>query len=104
MKKLFLLVRNDLDKGAQVVQTAHAVHGLSGKNSEFTTGGICNAVCFKVFNLQALMELAQKLKDKFGEKDSYCFCEPDRKNEMTAIAVYANHEDMVNITEGLYLL
>jgi hypothetical protein len=104
MKKLFLLVRNDLDKGAQVVQTAHAVHGLSGKSQEFTTGGICNAVCFKVFNLQALTELAQKLENKQETKDSYCFHEPDRKNEMTAIAVYADHEAMVNITEGLYLL
>lgn len=77
--KLYVLVRADLSKSQQAVQAGHAVAELclNGCLKEWENGAL---VYLKVRNEEMLREWMKKLDAPKA------FYEPDRNNEMTAIA------------------
>ncbi len=100
MEKLYVLVRKDLPKSQQAVQGGHAVaeYLLRDRSSSWDNG--------------TLVYLAVKDEDElksWGEIfDIACawwagFREPDRNNELTAIATFLDKNEQ-NLIEDLRLL
>ena len=82
-KKLFILVREDLSKSQQAVQAGHAVaeYLLRGPATFWSNGTL---VYLGVKNEQELLYWGNKLNNFVG------FREPDRGNELTAVATEEN--------------
>ena len=85
-KKLYVLVRKDLDQTYRVVQGAHAIveYSLRGNQELYKEWNNSTVVFLGVRNEQALELWALKLVDR--SKPFTCFREPDLKEQMTAIA------------------
>jgi len=80
-QKLFVLVRNDLSRSQKAVQAGHAVAQFCIEQPGKWVNG--TLVYLKVADEKELDEwFGTKL---FGATRTF-FCEPDRDNEMTAIA------------------
>ena len=84
MKRLYVIVRDDLTKSQKTVQSIHAASEyLLKENGHGWSNG--TVVCLKVRNEFELNILTNKLKIK---KISYqTFLEPDLNNSLTAIAL-----------------
>jgi hypothetical protein len=89
MKKLYVVVRKDLNKSQQAVQAGHALaeHVLLNKHGCWDNGTL---VYLGARNEDELKSLTKKL-----EFDRIChttFCEPDIGNELTAVASLGNNK------------
>jgi len=90
-QKLFLVTRSDLPAGQQAIQAAHAFREFVDQYPEIDREWhkTSNYLILKaVPDEVALRKLVQKAEDR----DIKCsvFHEPDRQNEMTAIAIEPN--------------
>ena len=85
MLKLYILVRNDLSKSQQAVQAGHAVaeHLIKRPDTQWDNGTL---VYLKVRNEHELLTWHSKL-------DCIGFREPDRGDEMTALAIASTGEE-----------
>ncbi len=96
-KKMFVLVRKDLDPIYGGVQANHALaeYSLKGNKGLFEEWGNSTLVHLGVRNEGALKLWAHKLTDK--KKDWVGFEEPDLGNQMTAIACISEEETFKNL-------
>jgi hypothetical protein len=88
MLKLFLVTRRDLSPGQQAVQAAHALqefnHQHPGLAKEWYE--CSNTLAFlSVENEKALGVILRKARDRLTPISA--FREPDRQNELTALAI-----------------
>lgn len=86
--KLFLITREDLDPGQQAVQAAHALQEFNIQHAEAARAwhGESNTLAFlAVPNEKALHVLWRKARDRCIPVSG--FREPDRQNELTALAI-----------------
>jgi len=100
MKKLFVVVRTNLQKSSPAVQAGHAVAQfiLENPDSDWKNSHL---IYLKVRNLQDLKELHHWIQKSYPATTIVNFTEPDLNNELTAIAFY-NVSD--NIFANLRLL
>lgn len=93
-KKLYVLVRKDLPKSQQAVQGGHAVaEFLLRGPSEFWSNG--TLVYLGVRNENDLKVWGGTLGDHGHSVVS--FREPDRNNEVTALAVFGAGEELTSL-------
>jgi peptidyl-tRNA hydrolase len=86
--KLFLISRRDLSQGQQAVQAAHALTEFLLNHQELARDwyGRSNTLAFlSVADERALGVLLRKARDRFTPVSA--FREPDRQNELTALAI-----------------
>jgi len=84
--KLFLITRGDLSPGQQAVQAAHALQEynvLFPERAKSWHSGSNTLVLLQVLDEEALFVLATKM----SHLEIATFREPDRSQELTAIAV-----------------
>ncbi len=86
--KLYVVTRNDLSKPQQAVQSGHALAEFL--LNEETTWDNGTLVYLKVFNENELKRLTFNLG--CGNISFVGFKEPDRNNELTAIASLGSNE------------
>ncbi len=86
MKKLYIIVREDLDQGLLTAQACHAAAKFCLEHRELALdwGDDCNLIVLSVPSKEKLAELLYKLELR-GVKTSW-FREPDVGGELTAIA------------------
>lgn len=101
MKKLFLVTRRDLSEAQQAVQAAHALRQFGHEHPDvdrdwFETSNTLAFLC--VADEQALGVLHERAVDR--DVPVAAFREPDRANELTAIAIGPAGK---NLTKGLPL-
>jgi hypothetical protein len=85
--KLYVVTRNDLTKSQQAVQSGHALaEFLLTHNTNWTNGTL---VYLKVVNEVSLKDLTKELNNSNIAYVS--FKEPDRGDELTAIASLGNN-------------
>jgi len=118
MKKLYVLVRSDISKSQQAVQSCHAVAALMGR--ELWDTDQCgdeiwprqvdgwstlegHIVILKAKNEDMLKSWMDKV-DKITLYDCTVFHEPDLNNEMTALAVIDHDERLTDLFDKLPLL
>lgn len=87
-KKLFLITRRDLDFGQRAVQMAHALREFSEQHPE------ADKAWYATSNTLALLEVADEAaltalleQARWKGVEAAGFREPDRQNELTAIAL-----------------
>lgn len=86
--KIFLVTRADLDPGQQAVQAAHALQEFNIQHSNLARDWHekSNTLAFlAVPNEKALHALWRKARDRCIPTSG--FREPDRQNELTALAI-----------------
>ncbi len=86
--KLFLITRRDLDPGQQAVQAAHALQEFNIQHPDLARDwhGKSNILAFlSVEDERALGVLLRKARDRIVPVSA--FREPDRQNELTALAL-----------------
>jgi hypothetical protein len=86
--KLYLVTRRDLDPGQQAVQAAHALTEFMLHHPEVAKDwyGRSNTLAFlSVADERALGVLLRKARDRFTPVSA--FREPDRQDELTALAI-----------------
>ncbi len=95
MKKLYVVVRDDLSPSQKAVQAGHAVAEwlLKSKVSKDWANGIL--VYLKVNNSISLRNLMYRLYDK--DVNFTIFREPDIDNEATAIACLGSNKMFKNL-------
>jgi hypothetical protein len=95
MKRLYVVVRDDLTKSQKTVQSIHAASEyLLKENGHGWSNG--TVVCLKVRNEFELNILTNKLKK---ENINYrTFFEPDLNNSLTAIALVSENKMFDNLT------
>jgi peptidyl-tRNA hydrolase len=86
MKKLYIIVRADLEPGMQLAQACHATRQFAAEHPEldrtwFETSN--NLVALQVANEQALLDLIERANGLPVAP----FREPDLGNEVTAVAM-----------------
>lgn len=81
MKRLYVVVRNDLPPGLQLAQACHAVRAFTEDFPEADVGENLVALGAEPFRLAQLA-----LRACIGGLDCSYFFEPDLRNELTAIA------------------
>jgi hypothetical protein len=97
MEKLFVIVRSDLQPGAQIAQTAHALAEFAlAHPAEFGAWAAeqRNIVCLAIPNEAALADLLSLAQSKHVR--SARFREPDFGDELTAIALGEGAEKLVS--------
>ncbi|MDB4330159.1 hypothetical protein N9948_00330 [bacterium] len=82
VKKLFVVVRNDLTRSQKTVQAVHAAAEYLQKEKTDWDNGI--VVCLKVSDEKELVKLKEKIQEE--DRTIKCFYEPDLDNTLTAIA------------------
>ena len=93
MKRLYVLVRTDLDRSSSAVQAGHAVAQFMIEHPDCDWNN-SYLIFLKVNSLEQLMNWKSKLDAcELPERDSTLlkcsdFREPDLNNELTALAVY----------------
>lgn len=91
MEKLYVVVRADLQPGAQIAQSCHALSAFAVEHTELFYDwqiGSSNLVCLQIpdaFELAALLARADAMQVKASS-----FHEPDFDNELTAAAFEAD--------------
>jgi len=90
MKKLYVLVRKDLSKSQQAIQAGHAVaeYLLRGRLSSWDNGTLVYLAAENEKDLKSWGELFHIMS-----VDCVGFNEPDKNNELTAIAVLLDEEE-----------
>jgi hypothetical protein len=100
MKKLYVLVRKDLSKSQQAIQGGHAVaeYLLRGRSSSWDNGTLIYLAMHDEEDLRSWGEI-------FDIMGAWCvpFREPDRNNELTAIAVLLDKDEQ-KVVRDLRLL
>lgn len=94
--KLFLISRRDLDPGSQAVQAAHALTEFLLHHQEVAKDwhGRSNTLAFlSVANERALGVLLRKARDRRTPVSA--FREPDRQDELTALAIGPEGKSLV---------
>ena len=89
MLKLYILVRNDLSKSQQAVQAGHALaeYLIKKPDTQWDNGTL---VYLKVRNKQELLKWYSKL-------DCIGFREPDKNNELTALATLSRGQELTTL-------
>lgn len=96
LKKMYVLVRSDLNTVYSCVQGGHALAQFSLQFRDiFETWNNRTIVYLKVRNEDALKFYVSKLKNK--QIDYSVFHEPDLHNQMTAIACYCDGKIFSNL-------
>jgi hypothetical protein len=81
MKKLFVIVRKDLNPSQRAVQAGHALAEYMLNSSRWKNSTL---IYLGVRSLRQLENLKRRLE--YEEIEHYPFYEPDLNNQMTAIA------------------
>lgn len=101
--KLFLITRRDLDPGQQAVQAAHALQEFNIQYPDPVRQWYnqSNTLAFlSVEDEQALGVLLRKARDRLVPVSA--FREPDRQNELTALALgYEGRRFVRNLPKAL---
>lgn len=89
MKKLYVVVRNDLSRSQQAVQAGHALaeYVLANRNIDWDNGTL---VYLSIRDEHELKDLTERLE--YDRIHHNSFREPDMDNQMTAIASLGNNE------------
>ena len=97
MKKLFIVLRRDLEPGAQLAQTGHAVSEFSAQHPELFRAwrdGAKNIVVLAVPDEPTLENLLTRAR--MADVATAGFHEPDLNNSLTAIALSAAARRLVS--------
>ena len=97
MEKLFIVLRSDLEPGAQLAQTGHAVSEFSAQHPELFQrwrDGAKNIVVLAVPDEPELTSLLQRAR--MAHVSTAGFYEPDLGNSLTAIALAAGAQRLVS--------
>ena len=89
--KLYVLVRKDLSRSQQAVQSGHAVAEWLLRNPDSPKWSNGTLVYLGVKNEEELHSWMDKLEARC--KSTTPFCEPDIGNEVTAIACLSNGKE-----------
>jgi hypothetical protein len=85
MKKLFIILRRDLNPGLQAAQACHALQAMNDQHPDVIArwqGNIVLISCSGMLELSELVCALQRARVPLA-----LFCEPDTGGEITAVAV-----------------
>lgn len=86
--KLYIIVRNDLGPGAQIAQSVHAFREFVQEHREVEQNWYQQSNTIVILGAQSESELKTLMVNCSDFRLPFsCFREPDRGNEITAIAV-----------------
>lgn len=85
MKKLFIVLRRDLNPGLQAAQACHALQAMNDQHPEVVARWEGNIVLVSCSGMLELSELVCSLQR--ARVPVALFCEPDTGGEITAAAV-----------------
>lgn len=86
MKKLFIVIRRDLDPGLQAAQACHALQAMNDQHPGVTRAWEGNIVLLSVSGMKELSELQCRLQR--SKIPVATFSEPDIGGEPTSMAVH----------------
>jgi hypothetical protein len=88
MKKLFVIIRQDIEPGLQAAQACHAVQAMNDQHPDVIRSWDGNIVLLGVSGMKELSELQCRLQRLRVPLAS--FCEPDLGGEPTSLAVHGD--------------